>query len=45
MVASKIILFLFSINCEPPNKSIFILLLSVKDSKLGIVDFTLFLRS
>ena len=44
MVASKIILFLFSSNHESPYKSISILLLSAKDSKLGIIDFTLFIR-
>ena len=44
MVASKIILFLFSSNRESPYKSISRLPLSVKDSKLGITDFTLFLR-
>ena len=45
MFASKIILFLFSSNCESPYKSISIMLLSIKDSKLGIIDFTPFIRS
>ena len=45
MVAYEIILFLFSSNRELPYNSVSILLLSVKDSKLGIIDFTLFIRS
>ena len=45
MLTSKIILFMFSSNCESPYKSISTLLLSVKDSKLGTMDFTLFIRS
>ena len=42
MVASTIMLFLLSSNCESPNKSISILLLSVKDSKLRITEFTIY---
>ena len=45
MVASKIILFLFSSKRESPHNRISRLLLSVMDSKLIVTDFTLFIRS
>ena len=43
-VASKITLFLFSPNREPPNKSKSFLLFSDKNSKFWNTDFTLFIR-
>ena len=44
-VASKISLFLFVSKRESPCKSIILLILSGKDSKLLETDFTLFIRS
>ena len=45
IVTSKISLFLFVSKRESPYKSISILILSEKDSKLLETDFTLFIRS
>ena len=45
IVASKISLFLFVSKRESPYKSISLLILSEKDSKLLETDFTLFIRS
>ena len=45
IVASKIILFLLVSKRESPYKSISLLILSEKDSKLLEADFTLFIRS
>ena len=45
IVPSKISLFLFVSKRESPNKSISLLILSEKDSKLLETDFTLFIRS
>ena len=45
IVASNISLFLFVSKRESPYKSISLLILSEKDSKLLETDFTLFIRS
>ena len=45
IVASKISLFLFVSKLESPYKSMSLLILSEKGSKLLETDFTLFIRS
>ena len=45
IVASNISLFLFVSKCESPYKSISLLILPEKDSKLLEIDFTPFIRA